>query len=164
MSFWQEVRCPQCGMPGAKKFLWMVKCGYFDCPLNRGKKAAPAPSSPAPKTPRKQPPLKGNFNPGENAILIDYQNFRGEQGTFTGDSSTLRRKGEHLSLRIVPTGKRCTFSRSRIRNLAEVEAKLPPGENLRMLTAKERQVLAYHKKHGTTSELYEKVRAKLQNN
>jgi hypothetical protein len=82
-----------------------------------------------------------------------------------GDRESLRRKRNHIIARVAPTGERISLSRDRIQNLADVEDALsqrveevPHGP-----TARERQVLAYHKKYKTTSPLYEKIRAKYPN-
>jgi hypoxanthine phosphoribosyltransferase len=95
-------------------------------------------------------------------LAIQYRNFQGEEKTFTADSETLRRKRNHVIARVAPTGRSISLSRDRIQNLEEVEqavAKItesqPPGP-----TARERQVLGYHKKHKSTSPLYEEIRAK----
>jgi len=55
-----------------------------------------------------------------------------------------------------------TLARARIQDWREFEDSLSqrvaPGQE--WPTPRERQVLAYHKKYGTTSPLYEKIRAK----
>jgi hypothetical protein len=97
------------------------------------------------------------FDPGPAAIRIQYLNFRGQQKTFTGDRTTLRAKGKHVSLRLAPTGRRVTFSKECIQNFAEVEAAL--GQ-VPVLTAVETQIASYYKKHGGTSPRLEALRRK----
>lgn len=156
-SLWQDVVCPVCGQPGAKKRLWQVKCrnmscSKFDMSLLYGEQVPAgvrAPTSPSPI------PQAKSFDQGSNSINLRYRNYRGEEKTFVGDRTTVRLKGNHISLRLAPTGQRVTFSRDRIRNLAEfdeITRKQP--------SPKERRVLEYHKKRGSTSALYESLRRK----
>jgi hypothetical protein len=81
------------------------------------------------------------------------------------DPASAMRKKNHWSVRTSPSGYYFALSRDRIQNLAAVEAALPqrvaPGQALP--TARERQVLAYHKKYKSTSPLYEQIRAKYPN-
>lgn len=106
----------------------------------------------------------GSFSP-KRPIEIRYTNFRGEQKSFTSDAETLVRHKAHISAQVGPKGRRITLARARINNLSEVEAAFPqrvaPGQD--WPTPKERQVLNYHKKYGSTSPLYEKIRAKYPN-
>ena len=78
------------------------------------------------------------------------------------DSESLRRKRNHIVARVAPTGESISLSRDRIQNLANVEDALSQRveETPHGPTARERQVLAYHKKYKTTSPLYERIRAK----
>lgn len=143
----EETYCPVCGSPGARKFLWVTKCNYPGCPTNKNKNIQK----------EKRQPLKGNFDPGANSIELRYKNYRGEDKTYTGDRSTLCRKGNYLSLFLVPTGRRCAFDRRRIQNLEEVESYLSEEKKL---SATELQILGYHRKHGTTSPRYEEIKQK----
>ena len=59
------------------------------------------------------------FDPGTRAIQVQYLNHRGEIKTYTGDRSTLKAKGGHVTLRLAPTGKRVSFSKDCIQNRAE---------------------------------------------
>jgi hypothetical protein len=99
-----------------------------------------------------------DFSP--KPLTIRYRNFRGEEKTFTADEESLRRKHNHIIARVVPTGEE--ISLSRIQNLDEVDYAAPQKVERvpRGPTARERQVLAYHKKYKTTSPLYESIRAK----
>lgn len=96
--------------------------------------------------------VPGDFDPGEYRIEVHYRNFRGEEKTFVGDWRTLRRRGKHVSLQVVPTGTRIALATDRIQNVAEVEDALQ-----RCPTPQERRVLAYHAKRGTTSDRYEQL-------
>jgi hypothetical protein len=106
----------------------------------------------------------GSFSP-QRPIEIRYTNFRGESKRFTSDSATLVRHKTHISAQVAPSGERITLARSRINNLSEVEGSFPqpvaPGQD--WPSARERQVLNYHKKYGSSSPLYEKIRAKYPN-
>lgn len=106
----------------------------------------------------------GGFSP-QKPVQIRYRNFRNEEKTFTSDAATIERKRNHLVVQVVPSGERIALSRSRVLNLGEVEAsfaqRVAPDQP--WPTPRERQVLNYHKKYGTTSPLYEKVRAKYPN-
>jgi hypothetical protein len=97
-----------------------------------------------------------------SALAILYRNFQGQEKTFTADKESLQRKGNHIVARVAPTGEKIALSRDRIQNLSEVEqALLQAAETARAgPTARERQVLSYHKKYKSTSPLYEKIRAK----
>jgi hypothetical protein len=95
-----------------------------------------------------------SFNPGR-AIQVRYQNYRGEEKTFSGDPRTLRRRHNHISLRVAPTGIRIALARKRILNLAELDALLSKTP-----TSREQAIMVYHKKRGTTSPLLERLRMK----
>ena len=95
-------------------------------------------------------------------IAIRYTNHQGHVKTFTADADSARREKNHIKVRVAPQGKVITLSRERIQNLSEVEAAFPqrvdPGQP--WPTPRERQVLSYHSKRGSTSPLYERIRAK----
>lgn len=106
-------------------------------------------------------PTEGGFRP-EHPISIRYINFMGQDRDFSTERDSLVRKKNHIVAQVAPTGRRITLSRDRIKNLGEVESYMPqrvePGQN--WPTGRERQILNYHKNHGTTSPRYEQVRAK----
>ena len=155
-----KIQCPSCGAQGARKTsdgLVHCKnpaCPYFD-PSQRSGTLRQAGST---------VPTRGDFHP-EHPLSIRYRNFAGEERTFTAEKDSLVRKNNHLVGRVAPTGHKITLSRDRIQNLSEVEAAMPqrvaPGQG--WPTPRERQILGYHKKHGTTSARYEQVRAKYPN-
>lgn len=156
MSLWSDVKCPVCKTRGAKQLLWMIKCPNHQCAKYDPDLALEAKSRISTAAP--SAPLTGSFNPGANAIAIRYTNAEGMEKIFTGDKTTLRSAHAHISVCLAPTGKRCSFSRDRIRNLAEIEPLIP---RLEEMSGVERQVLAYHQAHGTTSPRYEAIKRKM---
>jgi hypothetical protein len=104
--------------------------------------------------------LSGNFDPGPHSVEVRYRNFRGEERTFSGDRRTVRRRGNHISLCLAPTGRRVALARDRIQNVSELDslARQEPK-----LTAKERQVVGYHQKRQSSSALYESIKRKYPN-
>lgn len=150
----ENIDCPNCGTAGARKArdgtvrCKSPQCTYFDASLALGRKIAPVPT-------------KGNFRP-EHPVSIRYVNFVGQNRDFSAERDSLVRKRNHIVAQVAPTGRKITLSRDRIQNLSEVEAYLPhkiaPGQD--WPSGRERQILTYHKKHGTTSPRYEQVRAK----
>jgi hypothetical protein len=155
-----EIRCPSCSAAGALKSsdgLINCKnplCPYFDPTRRRG----------TPRQAGTTAPIRGDFRP-EHPISIRYRNFARQDRDFSAELESIVRKNNHLVARVAPTGSKITLSRDRIQNLAEVEAAMPQrvasGQN--WPTPRERQILRYHKKHGTTSPRYEQVRAKYPN-
>ncbi len=150
-----KTECPNCGTKGARKSGDQIRCpnphcSNFDPELEgQGTVRQVAPAH------------QGNFAPAR-PITVRYLNFERQEKTFTADAESAARKRNHISLRVTPTGTRIALSRDRIQNLPEVEQACPqrvaPGQDLP--SRRERQVLSYHKNRGTTSPLYEKIRAK----
>jgi len=145
-------KCPQCGTAGARKSQGQTRCPnpscrYFDASLRQ---SADTPLE-----------WRGDFSPA-SPFAIRYRNFRGEEKTFTAERLTLRRSRNHIVAQVAPTGTSISLSRDRIENLEEVERALPGVAESRPSgpSARERQVLGYHKKHKSSSPLYEKIRAK----
>jgi len=152
--------CPRCGNTNAKKAAGRIlcpnrSCSNFDAALAR---------SVDQRANASQRGLSGNFSP-RRPIEIRYCDFQGLDRTFTVDADSLVRRKNHMVANAVPTGRKISLSRARIQNLGEVEAALPErfAPDAPQPSARERQVLAYHKKHGSTSPLYEKIRAKYPN-
>ncbi|HEV2988423.1 MAG TPA: hypothetical protein VG759_08270, partial [Candidatus Angelobacter sp.] len=120
----------------------------------------PSAQGPSAQAPQQQQHSTGPSRP----INIQYVNFQGQQKTFTADASTLKRSKEHILAKVAPKGQQIALARRRIQNLSEVEQALPAGHRgasgEHYPNARERQVLSYHKKHKSTSPLYEKIRAK----
>ena len=154
--FKKKVSCPFCGNPGARQGSGgRVLCPNFSCPNF---------DAAAVKGGISRIPTKGNFAP-QRPLTIRYRNFRGQDMTFTTEASTAYRKKNHIVVQAAPTGRKISLARERIQNLSEVERALPPkvGPGQEWPSARERQVLNYHKKYKTTSPLYEKIRAKYPN-
>ncbi|HVN19185.1 MAG TPA: hypothetical protein VMU05_10445 [Dongiaceae bacterium] len=157
----KKIQCPSCGAAYARQTkdgLIHCKnptCPYFDASLRRSGKLRQASTT---------VPTRGDFRP-EHPISIRYRNFAGQERTFSAELGSMVRKNNHLIARVAPIGSKITLSRDRIQNLAEVEAAMPRRVELGQPwpTPRERQILGYHKKHGTTSPRYEQVRAKYPN-
>ena len=154
----EAIQCPSCGTAGGRKTddgLLHCKnpaCPYFDAGLRFGGGLRRRLTT---------VPTEGDFRP-EVPVSIRYVNYVGQSRDFSAELGSIVRKNNHLVARVAPTGKKITLSRERIQNLADVEAKLPQRveSGQPWPTPRERQILGYHKKHGTTSARYEQVRAK----
>ncbi|HET9804872.1 MAG TPA: hypothetical protein VFP96_16655 [Candidatus Acidoferrum sp.] len=145
-----KKECPLCGAKGAKTEGTRVRCPNPECRNFDGSVARGF----------WRGPRRTDFSP-QNLLEIRYKNFRGEEKTFRADGDSLRRRANHISALVAPTGERISLSRDRIQNLAEVETAMPPeAEDTAKPNARERQVLNYHKKHGSTSPLYEEIRGR----
>lgn len=154
----EKIECPNCGTAGARKTKDELihcknpSCSNFDAgPIYGGRW----------RRRYTEVPTRGNFRP-EHSVSIRYVNFVGQNRDFSAERDSLVRKRNHIVAQVAPTGKKITLFRDRIQNLSEVEAyasqRVEPGQN--WPTGRERQILNYHKKHGTTSQRYEEVRAK----
>ncbi len=149
----KSVVCPDCRTRGAVKIAFArVRCRNPACRHYDPSLAfASVRQSLAPEQPRTAP--QGDFNPGPEAITIRYRNYRGDDVEFTGDRRTIRFCKAHVSVRVAPTGKRIALWQRFVRDLEELRRHAPSG----MPTAVERQILSYHRNHGTTSPRYEEV-------
>ena len=58
----------------------------------------------------------------EKTIVIEYLNWAGELKQFIGDPKSIRRRGNHFSVRVAPTFKRISLNRSKTRILKGVPA------------------------------------------
>ena len=184
-------RCPACGTPGARKVGDEIRCLNPVCRNfnpSLGSEATPPQQPSQPSQPPQgkpsgwssapaQPPQgqPSGWSSGSGAgqagtppagsVVIQYRNFQGQNKTFYADAGSLRRDKNHIIATVAPKRAQITLSRDRIQNLSEVESKMPQrvatGQN--WPTPRERQVLNYHKKHGSTSPLYEQIRAKYPN-
>jgi len=168
-TFSGGMNCPACGMPGARKSGNEIAClnplcQYFD----PAKRAGTSPSVPETRSGVGQQPSSTPSVPASapsETVSISYRNSQGQGKSFTADKSSLRRRHNHILVRVGPSWKQIALSRDRIGNLSEVDLLLPERDrsDAPQPTARERQVLGYHKKYGTTSPLYEKIRAKYPN-
>jgi hypothetical protein len=151
--------CPACGAKGARPNDLPVRCPnpscqYFDPTLGGSGVLQKAGT----RTTR-----RSEYSPAR-PLAIKYRNFKGEDKIFTADAESLNRRKNHIIARVTPTGEHIALSRDRIQNLGEIEQLLPQLQRpASMPTRRERQVLGYHKKHGSTSPLYEQIRAKYPN-
>jgi hypothetical protein len=169
--------CPACGMPGARKSGSEIHCLNPVCQNfnpSFGSNPVPQPPQEQAQQPLQQTqPEKGwspspDSTPGTTAnspassIAIQYRNFQGQNKTFYADARSLHREKNHIFAKVAPKGQQITLSRDRIQNLQEVERQIPQRveHGQEWPNKRERQVLNYHKKYGTTSPLYEKIRAK----
>ena len=169
------VKCPACGGTGAKKgLLGGVRCpnrscNNFDTNLmheveqpgyNRhaGQEGKAFHINPRTGEPVYKDPPQGEFNPGDYAMEIRYDNQQGEYKVFISDQRSVRGFNKHVSAQVVPTGTRITLRRDRIQNLDEIEAAIDQNPQ-----GKERRILKHHLRKGSTSELFEQLRAKYPN-
>ena len=169
-------KCPACGTPGARKSGSEIRClnpvcQYFKPSFAHGA-GPPQPPQQAQQPPQghpsgwsSTPSAAGSSQSGSGpagSVTIQYKNFQGQNKTFHADARSLHREKNHIRATVAPKNQQISLSRDRIQNLQEVERQMPqrvdPGQE--WPNKKERQVLSYHKKHGTTSPLYEKIRAK----
>jgi hypothetical protein len=155
-----KIPCPSCSAPGATKssdgliHCRNPICPYFDPTQRRGTLRQ------AGTTVR----TRGDFRP-QHPVSIRYRNFAGQDRSFSAERDSIVRRENHLVARVAPTGEKIALSRGRIQNLSEVEASFPQqvAPEQPWPTPRERQILGYHKKHGTTSPRYEQVRARYPN-
>ena len=77
---------------------------------------------------KKENPQTGKRKQGYTApasdktIVIEYLNFQGDLKQFIGDPKSIRRRGNHFSIRVAPTFKRISLNRSKTRILRGVPA------------------------------------------
>tara|TARA_Y100000588_G_scaffold37504_1_gene35936 strand:+ start:1558 stop:2574 length:1017 start_codon:yes stop_codon:yes gene_type:complete len=82
------------------------------------------PSIEKPAKPRQQKKKKKEYQPpaADGTIVIEYLNFAGDLKQFIGDPKSIRRRGNHFSVRVAPTFKRISLNRSKTRILKGVVA------------------------------------------
>jgi hypothetical protein len=163
--FTRPIACPECGERQARQPLFgRVRCpnracAYFDPRLaNAVEEKRQAESLRLYRNPRTgeritKSKIAKSFTPEGRIIQIRYKNYRGEEKTFSGAARSLRRRHNHVSLCVAPSGTRIALSRKRILNLAEIDSLLSTTP-----TPREQSIFAYHKKRGTTSQLLERLR------
>lgn len=111
--------CPVCRQKGAKQTLGSIRCPNPRCAKYDSRLIPPSGAIVSQR--RELKPLSGNFDPGPNSITIRYRNYLGEDRTYKADKTTLETKGEHITVCVVPTGKRIAFNKRFIANLKEIE-------------------------------------------
>ncbi len=156
------VKCPECGTWGAKKFLWKVKCPNPACAKYNSEYAeAFRQSRVSGKSAAEMfPHLKGKADPNDYLLRIRYQNFRGNEVEYSADPRTAYQRNEYVVVRLAPTGQRASFKLDKIQNRGDIDSIL--SENPQP-TGKERRVLHYHLRRGTSSPAFEKLRQKYPN-
>lgn len=158
MPLWGKALkiCPECRTPEAERtMLGKVLCRNGSC-KNFDSRLMEKPHLPETRQPTSRAELRGSFDPEQNAVVVQYRNFRGEDVKFRGDGTTVRFRKGHLSLRVAPTGRRIALAKKFVRNLRELESRPGIDPEKRLLRV-ERQVMGYHRKHGTTSPRYEEI-------
>ena len=161
LSGGNNLQCPVCRAAGAQRTgEGKIRCPNPSCPNFDASLGGRGTLGSAGTT----VPTKGSFKPVQ-PIIIRYRNFAGQDRTFVAEKDSLVRKRNHLVGRVEPTGGKIALSRDRIQNLEEAESglksRIAPGQE--WPTGRERRVLGYHMKHGTSSPLFEKIRAKYPN-
>lgn len=177
--FSKDVQCPSCGDPAARQAIWgTVRCPNPNCErfseglveqraaaqrtaeMKRAVAAGEARVYRNPRTGDKVYKLTtagsaAGFDPAAHRIDVNYTNAMGEDKTFTGDWRTLRRRGRHFSLRVLPTGIRIALAIDKIGNLQDVEQAIE-----KCPSPYEARVLKYHARRGTSSARFEELRRK----
>jgi hypothetical protein len=151
-----SAQCPACGAWGAKISLSKVKCLNLSCRNYNSDYASVY----------QQNRIVGRFaaealllkGKGEDySLRIHYRNFRGDEKTYSANPSSGHIKNKHLVIRVAPSGRRVAFRLSAIQNRGDVESQLPKGP---LPDRRERQILNYHLRNGTTSRLFKQIREK----
>ena len=163
-------KCPVCGTPGAQKSGDQIRCLNPLCQNFIGASSQPSSAPPQPRQPQQSTPPQqssGGFShsfgqSGKGTVSIQYINFKGQNKTFSADAGSLQRKGRHIVARVAPANKTIALSIDRIQNMNDINPLLQPWDRsgIPRPSKKERQVLGYHTRHGTTSPLFEKIKAK----
>jgi hypothetical protein len=165
--FARQITCPGCGDSRARQVPFgrircpNRACAYFDASLagrlqeKEQTESAPVYRNPPPAERIRRPKPAKSFHPEGRILQVRYKNYRGEEKTFSGDARSLRRRHNHISLCVFPSRVRIALSRKRILNLNEVDFLLSKTP-----TPREQAIFAYHKKRGTTSQLFERLRTK----
>jgi len=152
------VPCPVCGARRAKKSFWKIKCVNPNCAKYDSDYAAQANLSRITGKSATEvfPHLQGSFSP-RVPFTLQYENFRGDQLTYLADVAGAYRTGDHLVIRVAPTGRRVAFLFSAIKNRPDLEGHLSQGE---VPVAQERRILNFHLRRGTTSAIFLELRKK----
>jgi hypothetical protein len=148
-------RCPACGKPMAKLSLFSTQCLAQECIHYDPGYAHEFEERRIPNW-QETPPV--TF---ERSVRIHYTNWMDEAREFTADATSLRRRRQHISACVAPTGQRIALKADRIANLAELKPHLPSEQStVTGPTPDEARVMRFHHRRGTTSELNESLRAK----
>ena len=161
----KECDCPICGRPSAWEARGKVKCWNKECP-NYDEDYVPkhAPMESGSETYSKvDSGWTGRFDPGDYQVSVMYRNARGEYRYYEGDIRTIRDARAHISIRVVPTGRRVAFEKARVKNLEELKNHPSSSFNDPKPTSAESRILRTHSRRGSTSPLYESLRQKYPN-
>ena len=152
------ISCPACGARFAKKSFWKIRCvnsnsskynseyaAQFNLKRITGKAATEV-----------SPHLAGSFSP-QDPITIQYENFRGDELRYQADVTGAYRTGDHVVIRVSPTGRRVAFLVSSIKNRSELEGRLSQEE---VPAPQERRILNFHLRRGTSSPIFSELRKK----
>ena len=123
--------CPVCGTPGAQKGWFSVKCSMKTCKNYNPRHAMEAGAAQQAYSPQYEQPsgpvtVPADF--GETAEL-EYTNFRNERKTFICETKSVLNRGNHISVRVAPSGSRIILNTSKITNIADVEIAKLADEN-----------------------------------
>jgi hypothetical protein len=144
--FRSEFDCPMCGHPGARKDKGEVRCPNASCMRF---------------DPRARQRWLDKFAPDD--IEVRYTNWQGKRRYFLVNKHNITRKGERVCVWVKPKNIPITLKRAAIENLGELQSLIQERKPLHKgprPSRVERQILAYHKRLGTTSPKYEAVRRK----
>jgi hypothetical protein len=152
--FETTLPCPVCRSPEARRMLFgRLRCRNPECPHHDPSLLAQPEVRRVATTVAVPMAEPGTFELPANRIVVRYRNFRGERKRFEGDPRSLRFRGQHVSLRVAPSGRRIALNLGSIDNRSEIESlrgRLPGPE--------ERKILTYHTRRGTTSARFEELR------
>ena len=153
--FGTSGECPGCHKPGARVGFFGTKCLWPGCMFYDAEYAAQV-------IPWRSvhwsevPPVEF-----DEPVTIEYTNFQGERKTFTCDGRSLRVRGRHLSTRVAPSGWRIALRLDHIGNLDEIKARVASAHRaMQGVPPRAAHVIQFHRRRGTTSPLYESLRAK----
>ena len=104
-----------------------------------------------------------SYSPIGDIKTIHYTNWKNESKSFRIDTLSMLHKGLFISAATLPSGNRISFRISNITNKDNIQAHLDRVKCESSLSSGERRQLAYHRKRGTTSEKYQKLLAKIDN-
>jgi hypothetical protein len=144
--FRKEIECPACGHPAARKDKGEVRCPNASCMRFY---------------PDARQRWLSKFGPDD--VEVRYTNWLGKRCVFIADKNQLESKGGHIFAWVKPKNIRITLKRSSIENLSEIESFVRDRKPLHsgpQPSRVERQILAYHKRLGSTSPKYEAARRK----
>jgi hypothetical protein len=133
--------CPECRTWGAWFLYGNIKCRIAGC-IHYNPDLAQEPAPPQPISKMRE--FRGEFNPA-NRVSFRYRNHAGQENEYSGDADSVRVKGVHVSIRLLPTGRRAAFQQKYL--LGSTIPALSKGaapENAKP-SPKEAQILGYYR-------------------